>query len=285
MAIKRIKKNNELEDVKAASYAQESSEVAAYNFETRENNLPRIRNFGGYFMVSVLCVSLVQSLLLGYLFTKIHSSSGVTAPVVAGTAPNVNQPAAANPIQTADNVPKVTTEDKSRGNTNSRLILVEYSDLECPFCKQFHVTMKSVMDAYKNDVRWVYRQYPLSFHQNAQKEAEASECVAELAGVEAFWKFIDTIYEETTSNGTGFALDKLGPLAAKVGVNQSQFQQCLDSGKKAQTVADQMAGGTSAGVNGTPGTIIIDTKTGKTRLISGAYPLEEVKRNIDEMLQ
>ena len=84
-------------------------------------------------------------------------------------------------------------------------------------------------------------------HQNAEKEAEAAECVAQLGGNTASWNFSDKIYQRTTSNGTGFALTALGPSAKEVGVDQKKFQDCLDSGKNAKLVADEQAGGEAAG--------------------------------------
>ena len=126
--------------------------------------------------------------------------------------------------------------------------------------------------------------YPLPFHQNAEKEAEASECINELGGNDAFWKYTDAIYERTTSNGTGFALDKLGPLAAELGLDQTAFQSCLDSGKYASLVKANQDGGVKAGIQGTPGTIII-AKNGTRSLIPGALPYEQVKPMIDAALK
>ena len=144
--------------------------------------------------------------------------------------------------------------------------------------------MQKVMTDYGDKVKWVYRHYPLSFHANAQKEAEAVECAGKLGGNDAFWKYTDAIFERTTSNGTGFALDKLVPLAKELGLNESSFQQCLDSGEMAQKVKDQMAKGSEEGVTGTPGTIIIDAK-GNTQLVPGALPFEQVKLMIDKALK
>ena len=93
-----------------------------------------------------------------------------------------------------------------------------------------------------------------------------------------------TRWQETTSNGTGFALDKLGPLAAEVGVNQVKFQSCLDLGKYTKKVQEQMATGTGEGIQGTPGTIIL-TETGDTQLINGALPFDQVKPMIDAALK
>ena len=189
------------------------------------------------------------------------------------------------PTSVAGDLLEITDEDHVRGDRNARIMLVEYSDLECPFCQRFHSTARQVVDEYDGQVAWVYRHFPLKFHQNSQKEAEASECAAELGGNDVFWKYIDTIFERTATNGTGFALDKLTPLAQEIGLNGNDFRECLDSGRYKQNVLDEMAGGQSTGVTGTPGNILLDTKTGETRFIPGAVPFDQIKPVIDELLQ
>jgi protein-disulfide isomerase len=208
-----------------------------------------------------------------------------------GVKPAANVNAAANsnsnanaPTSLLDKLPPITNKDHVRGDlSKAKLVMVEYSDYECPFCKDFEPTIKKVSSSYGTDVAWIYRHFPLSFHQNAQKEAEAAECVAELGGNDAFWKFSDLIYERTTSNGTGFALDKLGPLAKEVGVDQAKFQSCLDKGTYTSKVEDDLAGGMAAGIDGTPGTIVI-TQDGRTQVISGAQSESSVKAVIDSLL-
>lgn len=180
-------------------------------------------------------------------------------------------------------VPPVTNADHVRGDKNAPVTIIEYSDYECPYCQRFHPTMQQVMEQYKGKVKWVYRHYPLSFHANAQKEAEAAECITELGGNNAFWAYTDAIFERSSVGGTGFPLQGLGPLAKELGVNQTKFQQCLDSGKYATKVQEQMAGGQQAGISGTPGSIVL-AKDGSAKLISGAYPFEEVKSYIDAAL-
>lgn len=185
--------------------------------------------------------------------------------------------------QQAGKIKPVTDADHIRGNKNAGLTLVEYSDYECPFCKRFHPTMQELLQTYQDKIRWVYRHFPLSFHANAQKEAEASECIAELGGNDQFWEFTDKIFERTQANGTGFALDNLGPLALELGVNQAEFQTCLDSGKYEKLVKDQIADGTKAGVSGTPTTFVVDSK-GNSQIIVGAQPIEALKTEIDKAL-
>lgn len=91
--------------------------------------------------------------------------------------------------------PVVAKGEHYRGAANAKIVLVEYSDFECPFCQRFHPTMVQLLEEYPQDVAWVYRHYPLSFHPSAQKAAEASECVAKLADNETFWSFADSLYE------------------------------------------------------------------------------------------
>lgn len=186
----------------------------------------------------------------------------------------------------AENLPPVDREsDHIRGNPDARITLVEYSDFECPYCKRFHATAQQLVDAYDGQVNWVYRHFPLGFHNpGAQKQAEASECVAELGGNEAYWRFADAIFERTKSNGNGFPLDRLAPLAGEVGVDTAAFQECLDSGRYTDYVKAQMGGGEAAGVTGTPGNFLVDNATGRIVAVSGARPLGDLKQVVDRLL-
>lgn len=88
-------------------------------------------------------------------------------------------------------VDPVTDKDHLYGNKNARYVLIEYSDFECPFCKRFHPTAQQLVTDYKGQLSWVYRHFPLPFHPSAQEFAESSECIAKLAGNDAFWKWGD----------------------------------------------------------------------------------------------
>jgi protein-disulfide isomerase len=98
-------------------------------------------------------------------------------------------------------VAPVSPDDHIVGNINAKIIIVEYSDLECPFCKVFHNTMHQVVEANNGDVAWVYRHFPIpQLHPKAFRQAEATECAWEQGGNEAFWKYTDRIFEITPSN-------------------------------------------------------------------------------------
>jgi len=184
------------------------------------------------------------------------------------------------------NVRRVSAErDHIYGNPDAPISLIEYSDFECPYCKRFHATAKSVVDAYDGKVNWVYRHFPLGFHNpGAQKQAEASECARELGGTEAFWKYTDALYARTKSGGKGFPLAKLTPLAEEQGLDGPAFKDCVDSARHAQRVKDDLEEGAAAGITGTPGNILLHNETGETNLQSGAKPLQAFKQAIDEML-
>ena len=224
-------------------------------------------------------------ILLGfsiYLFQQIGDLKKQAENSVAGGT--AGQPQARPQRPTSLKIKKPSISEHWRGVKNARFVWVEYSDLECPFCKRIHPDMVKLMDENKDKVAWVYRHYPLSFHQNAQKEGEGAECATELGGNDAFWSYVDKIYERTTSNGTGFALDALGPLAAELGVDQSKFQDCLDQGKYTKKVKDEFSEGSNAGIQATPTGVIYDIKTGKTVLVEGALPFASLKQALDQFI-
>jgi len=230
---------------------------------------------------TLIVALIIAAFFLGSLTNKVSTLEKNSSPTIA---PEVTKQAVNPTAVSAQKTKPITDSDHIRGNKNAKVTLLEYSDFECPFCKSFHPTVQTIMKTYGDKIRLAYRHFPLTFHANAQKEAEASECIAELGGNDSFWKYVDTIFERTTSNGTGFALDKLGPLASELGVNQTQFQNCLDSGKYEKLVKGQIADGTAAGVGGTPSTFVINDK-GNSQLIVGAQPIETFKTAIDLSLK
>ena len=175
--------------------------------------------------------------------------------------------------------------DHIRGNPKATISLIEYSDFECPYCKRFHDTPKQLLAAHGDEINWVYRYFPLSFHNpGAETESQAAECAAELGGADAFWRYTDALYARTTSGGKGFAADKLTPLATELGLDGPAFQQCLDSGRHADRVAEDLKEGASIGITGTPGNILLNNETGEVRLLSGALPKSAFDAGIAELL-
>ncbi len=180
----------------------------------------------------------------------------------------------------------VRDTDHIRGNPDAPVKIVEYSDTECPFCKRFHDTMKQVMEEYgsKGTVAWIYRHFPLDqLHPKADKEAEALECANELGGNDAFWTYIDRLFEVTPSNN-GLDLAELPRIAEYVGLDARSFTVCLESGKYAAYVEEDTQNALKTGGEGTPWSIVI-SKKGKRYPLSGAQPYEAVKQIIENALK
>lgn len=176
----------------------------------------------------------------------------------------------------------VSSNDHIRGNPNAPVKIVEYSDTECPFCKRFHSIMQQVMNEYGNNgkVAWVYRHFPLDqLHPKARKEAEATECAAELGGNDKFWSYLDRLMEITPANN-GLDPAELPKIAQYVGLDLTKFNECLSSGKFAQKIEAHVQNAITTGGRGTPWSIVVG-QNGKKYPLSGAQPYESVKQLID----
>lgn len=188
------------------------------------------------------------------------------------------------PTDGEPSVAPVTEDDHIRGNPNAPIVLIEYSDFDCPFCKQFHDTMNQIIEEYgpSGQVAWVYRQFPLQqLHPNAPKISEASECVAELGGDQAFWEFADLIFEERPTNDLT-DMSRLPEFAETAGVDVNAFNECLESGRYAEEIAADVQAAIEAGGRGTPHTVV--TVGDQSGVINGAQPYSTVKQIIDNLL-
>jgi len=167
---------------------------------------------------------------------------------------------------------EVSAIGPSRGPEDAPITLVEFSDFECPFCVRVLPTLDQVQETYGDQVRIVYRQFPLNaIHPNAQLSAEASLC-ADAQG--KFWEMHDAIFE---ARGKADA-DGLKTMAADLGMDSEVFGACLDSREFRDQVAADLEAGRQAGVTGTPALFI------NGRFLSGAQPFNVVSRVIDDEL-
>lgn len=178
----------------------------------------------------------------------------------------------------------VSSEDHILGNSDAPINIIEYSDTECPFCKNFHETMHRIIADYNGKVAWTYRHFPLhQIHPKAIPEAEATECAAELGGNDAFWKYLDRIFAITPSNN-GLDLTLLPEIAAYANLDREAFQKCIDERKHAQKVADDYNNAVASGGRGTPYSILI-TKNGKKTILSGALSYDSIKTVVENALK
>ncbi|HVU06846.1 MAG TPA: DsbA family protein [Candidatus Paceibacterota bacterium] len=193
------------------------------------------------------------------------------APAVADTAPKT----------TTDGIKAVTSSDYVLGNRNAQIMIVEYSDLECPFCKQYQSVLHQIVNAYPGKVAWAFRHFPV--HTNSIPEAEALECAGEIGGNDAFWKYADRVFQETTSNN-GLDLSKLPQFAADLGIDKSQFAACAASNKYESKITADRQEALSTGTRGTPYSVIF-AGGDKISLDQGALPFEAMKNIIDTVLK
>jgi len=186
----------------------------------------------------------------------------------------------------ANVVRPIDANDHVLGSADARILVIEYSDTECPFCKTFHTTMLSIMQEYGKEaqVAWVYRHFPIAeLHSKAPKEAEALECAGELGGNGKFWEYTSKIYEITPSNN-GLDPKELLNVAKTVGLSSTAFENCLTSGEFAPRVNLDVQNARELGALGTPYNVVIDTKTNEHYPVEGAYPYLDLKDAIEIIL-
>lgn len=178
------------------------------------------------------------------------------------------------PVQRA---PSIEDHEWVRGNANNpKVVLIEYSDLECPFCRRHHPTMNQVLAEYGDDVAWVYRHFPLtSIHPQAEPAAVAAECVGQQLGDEGFFAFIDAIFERSATEMN----DELYfDLAQRLGANVGIYNSCYRNQSTISEVRKDLVSGTDLDVRGTPTTFV------NGEPVAGSVPIETLKRYIDAAL-
>ncbi len=192
------------------------------------------------------------------------------------------------PAAAADALPRdpiTIASEPFKGNGTAKVALIEFSDYQCPFCSRY---TNDVLPQIRTDyietgkIKYVFRDLPLSFHKQAFKAAEATHC----AGAQGkFWEMHDALFQ----NQSALAPEQLATHAKTVGVNDVQFQQCLDSGKFAADINKDIADAGAAGITGTPSFLVgvIQPGDGRVKVVKklvGAKPYAEFKAALDAAL-
>ncbi len=233
-------------------------------------------------VLSFIAGMTVRSLLLGpmpyYLVASVPpgtASPTPTSPHLEATATlsPILSPTAAQPSPTAGIVQVSADDDPAIGPQDAPALIVEFSDFQCSFCARFATeTLGQIVDTYGDQVRFVYRDFPLtSMHPYAQKAAEASQCAFEQG---KYWQYSDLLFQ----NQQALDVDSLKGYAQQLGLDTDAFNECLDSGQYASEVQKDLSEGQSYGVTGTP-TFFING-----RLLRGAKPFSAFQAMIEEEL-
>ncbi len=209
-----------------------------------------------------------------------------SSPLQVGTTNTAGNDVANNPGGNAPAaVPRalVTVHDRSDapviGSKNAPLTMYEFSDFQCPYCTSFYKTTYPTLKTKYIDtgkLKIVYRHFPLSFHINAEKAAEAAECANRQGKFEPYY---DLLFTNSKSDGGGLATADLKKYAGTLGLNTSSFNTCLDTAQTAGVVAGDEKDGQAAGVTGTPSFVLKGNK------IEGALPLATFEQTIEAALK
>jgi protein-disulfide isomerase len=231
--------------------------------------------------VGIAAMSLIGMVLMGmggFKKTDSEFTSKDDKTVVANNDDSNNNPTPTPSANNDNTAPAakadiaVASDDRIRGNKNAPVTIIEFSDLQCPFCVQFHKTMQQVMTDYPDKVRWVFKHFPLSqIHPYATNAAIASECAGDQ---NKFWEYVDAIYADQSKLNDDF----ITQTATDLKLNMTKFNSCLSTKKYASKVEADQALGSKNGINGTPGSFI------NGEPLKGAYPYETVKAMIDKAL-
>lgn len=192
------------------------------------------------------------------------------------------------PTETPD-VKPISKDDHVLGNPDAEVVIIEYSDLECPFCKDFHATMKQVMDTYGKDgkVAWVYRNYWVErkmqngaiFHPHGGDAINAAECVNEIGGNDKYWSFLSKVFD-----GQPSSLTNLTALALETGVDKTKYTACATSKKYDAKMISEFSEGQKVGVAGTPTSfIVVDGKV--VSKIPQYVPFSDIKPLLDQVVK
>lgn len=166
----------------------------------------------------------------------------------------------------------VTENDRVLGDVEkAKVVLVEYSDFECPYCGAHQATLKQALDEYGDDIALVYRHFPLSFHPEAIPSALAAECAGDQ---DEFWAFHDVMYENQTLLGEDFYTST----AEDLDLDMDEFNDCYESQKYAAKVSGDQKSGLEAGVEGTPAVYVNGV------LVTGAVPYSTLQDAIETVL-
>lgn len=207
----------------------------------------------------------------------------VGAILLRGTSPKDNNIVDNTDIDFSDIIIRpISPDEHILGNINAEIMIVEYSDTECPFCKRFHTTMNEIVKNNGDKVAWVYRHYPIpQLHKKAFLEAEATECAWEQGGNTQFWNFTNELYKRTQSNDS-LEVTELPKIAGDIGINVESFNACLLSGKYTSKVEADIMDGQLVGVRGTPTSFVLQNGV-MVDVIEGAQPIEIVQEKIDRL--
>lgn len=178
----------------------------------------------------------------------------------------------------------VSASDHILGNPAAPVVIVEYSDFDCTYCKEFHETMHQIIanEGARGKVAWVFREFPLTeIHPNSFSHARAAECIADTMGNDAFWKFSDSLFASQPADPKNY-----GALASSLGISDSAFATCFaEAAEKVDAhIAADRQNALDIGAEGTPYSLILVNGSSPV-VMKGGYPYEAVQQLVADAIQ
>jgi len=170
-------------------------------------------------------------------------------------------------------------------NSWALVTIIEFSDLECPFCIKSHKEWvnEKVLENYSDKVNLIFKNFPLPAHKNAQIEAEASKCVQNIAWWEKYLEYIDSIFSNTKWGWEWFKMKELNPLAEKLWINNKEFKTCLTNWDSKDQVEREFKQWAMLWINSVPSNLILNNKTWKYIIVSKVIDYKNMEKLIEEI--
>lgn len=248
----------------------ETLEVASHDATTASHKKHVEKKFLTTPVAIIIASIIIACGLMGYGAITTSGNSGTKATMFTGKAIDV-------------------TTDYLEGKENSKIIVVEYSDPECPYCVQVSPTIKKLREEYGNKIAFAYRHFPLTqIHNHAFDESRAIACAGKVGGKEKFYQYIDVLFGyKMTNKTTQLSQTIRDGFAQNIGLDTNLFGSCMKENQTTEAVTNSINDGVQAGVQGTPSTfVLLKTRKGYEviSMVDGARPYDYFKTVVDEAL-
>lgn len=226
-------------------------------------------------LLIALFVLVFFATIIGIDYRRAHpATTDPLASLTAGSAAQSTVGTVSGTVRPA--IPQIeTSDDPFLGPAEAKVVVVEFVDFQCPFCKQVYPMVRELAAQYGNRVKFILRDFPLNdIHPEAQAAAEASGC-AFAQGNEKFWAYHDKLYQnqETLSESSYAAL------AAQVNLDEAAFATCMSSHARRDEITTDLADGAAVGVTGTPTFFLNGYR------VQGVIPKDKFAKALDLLLK
>lgn len=233
-------------------------------------------------IVSFVFVSVIGAYYIGYMSAKL----GLSAPFISGTGSqgggNAREPQDAPKLVEQVAPIKLRGDEVFEGKNDASMLLITFTDFQCPFCARFHPGLKGLFSK-NQDTKLVIKHFPLGFHQYAKGFATAFECVAKNQNKDKAISFADELFALSFTKG-GDITDKDGiEIFKKSGLSEDVLNNCKNDAKIKEKIDTDYKEGTELGINGTPALYIINTKSNKAVRINGALDEASLQAEFDKI--